>query len=147
MSPDLSIVTCPHCGKKNRVSKSATGWPRCRHCREGLPWVVEVDDSSFSSATETSLLTLIDLWAPWCGPCRLVAPVLERLATIYAGQLKVVKVNVDESPRLASKYQAMSIPMLVFERRGRVLETVVGAQPEQVLRQHVDQLLATHEGS
>ncbi len=145
MAPDPSIVACPHCGRKNRVGMSAHGRPRCGHCQGGLPWVVDADDASFASATDTRLLTLVDLWAPWCGPCRLVAPVLERLAVEYAGRLKVVKVNVDESPGLASRYRATSIPMLLFLHDDSVLETVVGAQPEHVLRQRIELLLPNLE--
>lgn len=107
--------------------------------------MVDADDASFASATDTHLLTLVDLWAPWCGPCRLVGPVLERLASAYAGHLKVIKVNVDGSPGLAAKYLATSIPMLLFLHEGRLLDTVVGAQPEHVLRQRVDYLLPTIE--
>jgi thioredoxin 2 len=145
MSPEISIVVCPHCGKKNRWGTAAAGRPRCGHCQGDLPWVVDANDASFVLATETRLLTIVDLWAPWCGPCRLVAPVLEQLAGAYAGRLKVVKVNVDESPGLASKFRASSIPMLVFLHGGNVLDTVVGAQPEHVLRQRIDYLLPTIE--
>jgi len=102
-----------------------------------LPWVVEAGDEDFSEAVDTKQLVLVDLWAPWCGPCRMVAPVLETLSRDFAGGLKVVKVNVDESPRIAQRYQAMSIPMLLFMRNGDVVETVVGAQPDPVLRDKV----------
>ncbi len=141
----MSIVACPQCGKKNRVQDIEHGRPKCGHCQSNLPWVVNADDVSFTSATDTRLLTLVDLWAPWCGPCRLVAPVLEQLASAYAGRLKVVKVNVDESPQLASKFQATSIPTLLLLHEGNVLDTVVGAQPEHVLRQRIDSLLPTIE--
>ncbi len=145
MAPDPSIVACPHCGRKNRVGQPAHGRPQCGQCHGGLPWVVDADDTSFASATDTRLLTIVDLWAPWCGPCRLVAPVLERLAVEYAGRLKVVKVNVDDSPRLASKYRASSIPMLVFLHAGNVLDTVVGAQADHVVRKRIDLLLPNLE--
>jgi thioredoxin 2 len=119
----------------------APGRPQCGQCHRDLPWIVDADDVTFAAATDTELLTLVDLWAPWCGPCRLVAPVLEQLALSYAGRLKVVKVNVDESPRLASTYRAQSIPMLVFLSDGNLVDTVIGAQPEHLLRRKVDDLL------
>lgn len=119
------------------------GRPRCGECRGDLPWIVNANDGSFGSAIDTGLLVLVDLWAPWCGPCRLVAPVLEQLAKTYAGRLKVIKVNVDESPGLASKYRATSIPMLLFLADEIVVDSVVGAQPENVLRQRVEKLLST----
>ncbi|MDX2378216.1 MAG: thioredoxin domain-containing protein, partial [Acidimicrobiia bacterium] len=80
-------------------------------------------------------------WAPWCGPCRMVAPILEKLSVDLAGAVKVVKVNVDESPTVARRYNASSIPMLLFMRGGELVDTVVGAQPERVLRERIDALL------
>jgi len=87
-------------------------------------------------------LVLVDLWAPWCGPCVMVAPILEKLSQEFAASLKVVKVNVDESPRIAQKYNARSIPMLLFMRDGELVDTVIGAQPEHVLRSQVETLLS-----
>ena len=145
MGSDSPVVECRGCGRKNRVRQSAGGRPRCGHCREALPWVVDASDASFATATDTQLLVLVDLWAPWCGPCLLVAPVLERLAAAYAGRLKIVKVNVDESPRLAEKFRATSIPMLLFLHQGNVVDTVVGAQPDHVLRQRIEAILPSVE--
>jgi thioredoxin 2 len=76
---------------------------------------------------------LVDLWAPWCGPCRYVSPVLEELAREFAGRLKVVKVNVDDNPGLARRFDALSIPTLVVLRGGRVVERIVGALPKRDL--------------
>ncbi len=84
---------------------------------------------------------LVDFWAPWCGPCRMVEPVLSALAAERAGSLKVVKVNVDENPALASRYQAMSIPLLVIMRDGHEVDRVVGAVPKS----QIEQRLATVE--
>ena len=133
-----SIVACPSCGTRNRVPVSASGSLRCPRCQTGLPWLVEAGDTDFDDAVGTPQLVLVDLWAPWCGPCRMVAPILQRLANDYAGRLKVVKVNVDESPLVAQRYDARSIPMLLFMRHGDVVNTVIGAQPEHVLRTLVD---------
>jgi thioredoxin 2 len=105
-----------------------------------VPWLVDAGDADFAAAVDTKRLVLVDLWAPWCGPCRMVAPVLEKLANEFADSLKVVKVNVDESPRVAQRYEARSIPMLLFMRGGELVETVIGAQPEHVLRARIEAL-------
>ncbi len=133
-----SVVACPSCGTRNRVPHSATGAARCARCQAGLPWLVDASDDDFDAAVGTSLLVIVDLWAPWCGPCRMVAPVLQTLSADFAGRLKVVKVDVDEAPTIAQRYQARSIPMMLFMRGGEVVNTVVGAQPDHVLRTLVE---------
>ena len=99
-------------------------------------------DASLASVLETDKLVLIDLWAPWCGPCRMVAPVLEKLAARYAGSLKVVKINVDDNPHSAAQYDARSIPTLVMVKNGKEVDRVIGAQPEPALIAKIDPLLA-----
>ncbi len=131
------VATCSSCGTRNRVPQVSSGRPRCAECQADLPWLVEAGDDDFERAVDTRRLVLVDLWAPWCGPCRMVAPILETMAAEFAGRLKVVKVNVDESPRTAQRYQAMSIPMLLFLRDGDLVDTIVGAQPEPAMRQAV----------
>ena len=136
------VVVCPGCGTRNRVPDAApTGGPRCGSCKAALPWLVDVGDAGFDSAVDTTRLVLVDLWAPWCGPCRMVAPILEKLSTDLAGTIKVVKVNVDESPMVAGRYNASSIPMLLFMRHGELVDKVVGAQPKRILRERIDALL------
>lgn len=128
------VVACPSCGTKNRVPVATKGHPRCPKCHSDLPWLVDAGDADFAAAIRTDQLVLVDLWAPWCGPCRMVAPILQKLSRDFAGRLKVVKVNVDESPKVARKYDARSIPTLLFVSKGEVVNTVIGAQPEHVLR-------------
>lgn len=135
------VTVCSSCGTKNRVPASVKGRPQCASCHAPLPWLVDAGDGDFAAATETSQLVLVDLWAPWCGPCRMVAPILERLAAQYAGRVKVVKVNVDDNPRTSARFDAQSIPTLVMLREGSTVARLVGAQPEPVLRQRIDALL------
>jgi thioredoxin 2 len=135
------VVACPSCGAKNRLPTAAAGVPVCGKCHVNLPWLVNATDADFAKAIETKELVLVDMWAPWCGPCHMIAPILEQLAADYAGKLKVVKVNVDENQRTAQTYRAMSIPMMVFIADGETVETVIGAQPEHVMRRKVDEHL------
>ena len=134
------VVACPACGAKNRVPAASSGKPTCGKCSAALPWLVDATDSDFDQITDTARLVLVDLWAPWCGPCRMVAPILEKLSREFAASLKVVKVNVDGSPHISQRFNASSIPMLVFMRNGEAIDTVVGAQPEHVLRAAVERL-------
>lgn len=136
-----AVVPCPSCGTKNRVPPVASGRPRCATCHRDLPWLVDVGDREFDAAVDTERLVLVDLWAPWCGPCKLVAPVLETLARDFAGDVKVVKVDVDQSPITAQRFSAASIPTLIFLRGGDVVDRLVGAHPEHVLRARVQTLL------
>jgi thioredoxin 2 len=124
-----TVVACSSCGRKARIRPGAPGLPKCPGCGVRLPWIVEADEGSFDAEVNGPVAALVDFWAPWCGPCHAVAPVLERLAGRHAGALKVVKVNVDESPTLASRFGASSIPLLVLLRGGEERERIVGAQP------------------
>ena len=132
------VVACLSCATKNRVPSISSGHPRCAKCHVDLPWLVDAGDADFAQAVATKPLVLVDLWAPWCGPCGMVAPILEQLSREFAGRLKVVKVNVDESPQVAQRYDARSIPMLLLMRSGEVVDTVVGAQPEHVMRSIIE---------
>lgn len=142
MASDSRITPCPLCGTKNRVPAASSGTPVCGSCKKPLPWLVDASDSSLAGVLETDKLVLIDLWAPWCGPCRMVAPILEKLATRYAGSLKVVKINVDDNPHSAARYDARSIPTLVMVKNGKEVDRVIGAQPEPALVAKIDPLLA-----
>ena len=128
-----SILVCASCGRRNRIRPSAKGAPHCGSCGQPLPWVVNASDATFETEARSSVAVLVDLWAPWCGPCRFVSPILEELARDFAGRLKVVKVNVDENPGLSRRFEAMSIPTLVILRGGRVVDRVVGALPKRDL--------------
>ncbi|GAA3753186.1 thioredoxin [Salinactinospora qingdaonensis] len=137
-----ALRSCPHCGRKNRVPRDGRGTPRCGACHTPLPWVVEAGDSDFTEvADNASPYVLVDLWAPWCGPCRQVSPALEEIAAELAGRLKLVKVNVDTAQGVAGRFAARSIPTLVLLRSGREVSRQVGAVPKQALRSWVEQTI------
>jgi thioredoxin 2 len=144
MTTDASVVTCPTCGRKNRVPAAATGRPRCANCHNPLPWLAEADDASFAERVDQAQLpVLVDLWAPWCGPCRAVSPALENLARDRAGRIKLVKVNVDESPVTAGRFGVQGIPTLLVLDKGTVVARQTGAAPESALRDWLDKALDT----
>jgi thioredoxin 2 len=130
-----TIIQCPNCGTKNRVRPSPSGVPRCSVCQTLLPWIVETDQAGFDEEITASVPVLVDFWAPWCGPCRIVSPVVERVARANAGHLKVVKLNVDEAPAIAGRYGVQGIPLLVLIRDGQEVDRLVGAVPESQLTQ------------
>ncbi len=137
------LIRCPHCGKTNRVPAAATGTPRCGNCHQPLPWIVDADDTTFADiADAASVPVIVDLWAPWCGPCRRVSPALEQLARDLAGQVKLVKVNVDVSPQLSHRFGAQAIPTLLVLRGGQVAARQTGVAPLAALRAWVDRALA-----
>jgi thioredoxin 2 len=139
-----ALITCPNCGRKNRVPAVAAGTPRCGNCHRPLPWIVDAGDDTFTDIAEkASVPVLVDLWTPWCGPCRMVSPALAEVATEMAGQIKLVKVNVDESPRLHQRFGVQSIPTLLLLRDGQENARQIGAAPAPVLRAWLDQALAT----
>jgi thioredoxin 2 len=101
------------------------------------------DQGSYDAETTASVPVVVDFWAPWCGPCRMISPALERLAARYAGRMKLVKVNVDENPDVAARYGAMSIPLLVLIDHGREVDRQVGAAPESRLAAWIEPWLST----
>jgi thioredoxin 2 len=133
----ISTLVCANCGTPNRIGPSERGAPHCGRCGKPLAWVVDADESTFEVETRAQPTVVIDLWAPWCGPCRFVSPILDELAHQYAGRLKVVKVNVDENPCLARRFDAMSIPTIVVLRDGAVVNRIVGALPKPQLEAQI----------
>ncbi len=103
---------------------------------------IHVTDAEFETQVlKSKLPVIVDFWAPWCGPCRMVAPILDKIGKEKSGKLIVAKVNTDESSEWASKYGVQGIPTLLFIADGKVIQTQVGALPESMLKQVVDQFL------
>ena len=141
-----TVVVCPKCATKNRVPAAASGTPRCGNCRNPLPWMVDTSDADFTAvADESALPVLVDVWAPWCGPCRMVTPALEQLATELAGKLKLVKINADEAPEVSRRFEVQAIPTLILMHHGRVIDKQIGAAPARVLRSWLTEHLPTED--
>ncbi len=104
--------------------------------------VLVVDKSNFEQEVlQSDIPVMVDFWATWCVPCRMIAPIVERLAERYAGRLKVAKLDVDENQELAIRYQVMSIPTLLFFRNGQVVDRIIGAVGEPAIVQKIENLL------
>ncbi|MDT5251066.1 MAG: thioredoxin 2, partial [Mycobacterium sp.] len=110
-------------------------------CGSLLPWITTATEATFDEEIRAVVPVIVDFWAPWCAPCRAIKPVLERLAGEHAGRVKVVEVDVDEQPRLAQRWQAMSIPLLVVLQDGDELDRIVGAPPPAELERRLQPVL------
>lgn len=133
------VIPCPACGAKNRVPAVAEGTPRCAKCQAALPWIADAVDGDYDRVADSSRVpVLVDLWAPWCGPCRQLSPLLERFAVEKAGELKLVKVNVDESPATQARFGVQAIPTLLLFKDGKKVAEQRGALALPALRNWVN---------
>ena len=134
------IVPCPECGAKNRVNLDAAlqQQPVCGNCKNPLPAPsskpVIVTDANFHSVVKNSQLpVLVDLWAAWCGPCRMIAPTIDAIASELAGKLLVAKLDIDANPHTYAKFGVRSIPTLLILKDGREVDRIVGAQSREAI--------------
>jgi thioredoxin 1 len=104
--------------------------------------VIDISDKDFEQKViKSGVPVLIDFWAPWCVPCKMVAPVVEKLSHKYDSQLKFYKINIDENPKTPARYRVMSIPSIMLFKNGKVMDTIVGAVPERSLVSKIDGVL------
>jgi thioredoxin 2 len=134
---EAQLIHCPSCGATNRVPQDKIDQglgPVCGRCKTPLPAPskpVTVTDATFAAEVECSPLPVVlDMWAPWCGPCRMVAPVIDELASEMTGRVRFGKLNVDENPATASRFNVTSIPTLLVLKAGREIDRIVGVQPK-----------------
>ena len=146
---DPQLIRCSACGATNRVplEKIAQGLhPVCGRCKTALAVEIKpvtVTDANFAAEVERSPLpVLLDMWAPWCGPCGMVAPVVEELAAEMAGRVRVAKLNVDENPATAARFRVQSIPTLLLLKGGRELDRIVGVQSKAAILQRLERVAA-----
>jgi thioredoxin 2 len=153
VSADSKIVSCPACGQKNRVTAGRPG-AVCGRCGTPLSapqvdaggatgWPIDVTDATFGrEVLAATMPVLLDCWAAWCGPCRAVAPVIDRLAAAYAGRAKVCKLDVDANPQTRTNLGIQGIPALFIFENGRVTDRLVGAHPYEAIEARLQAALA-----
>jgi len=142
----MAIEICPNCGTKNRVDERAAlqMQPVCGKCGTPLPPPQTTSDTSPQTVTDGSFAreviaasssqpVLVDAWAEWCGPCRMIAPALDQLAAEAKGRYKIAKLNVDENPVIAHQFNIRSIPTLLIFKNGQLVDQILGAQPKQAI--------------
>jgi len=150
----MRVVVCNKCGAKNRVEENrlAAQEARCGRCKNRLTAgdfnedkPVQVSDGTFERdvlQASSERPVMLDCWAPWCGPCRAVGPIMDQLASESHGRYRVAKLNVDENPRVASEFRISSIPTMLIFKNGKLVDRLIGAQPKQAI---VDRLAAVSQ--
>ena len=144
----MPVVACGKCGTKNRVelSEAQNKSARCGKCGEALELTAEtlaaqpliVTDNTFQSEVlNASGLVLLDCWAPWCGPCRMVGPIMDQLAREANGRYLIAKLNVDDNPRTSTQFQIQSIPTMLIFKDGQLIDRLIGAQPKQAIAERL----------
>ncbi len=143
----MQVVTCSNCAARNRVDEErlANGEARCGRCGQKLTSgehdskPVIITDQTFEREVlqARGRPVLVDCWAPWCGPCRMIAPILDQLAAESAGRYRIAKLNVDENPLTASHFKIASIPTMLIFKDGQLIDRLVGAQPKQAIAERL----------
>ena len=149
LDPSGVITACPQCGRANRLAFATLGrTTRCGSCKTALTppdAPIEVTDTAtFDAATSGALPVLVDFWAPWCGPCRMVAPELVRVAGQAAGRFLVLKVNTDQLTDVAARFRISSIPTLALVHQGQELDRLAGARPAADILAFAERTAAAH---
>jgi len=147
----MQVVVCSHCGAKNRIDESrlATSEAKCGRCGEMLDGIaasneqdsqpINITDQTFEREVlqTTGRPVLVDCWAPWCPPCRAIAPLLDQLAAESNGSYRIAKVNVDENPQISSRFQIASIPTMLIFKDGKLIDRLIGAHPKQTIAERL----------
>src|SRR5215813_2930057 len=146
----MQVVVCSHCGAKNRIDEArlATSEAKCGRCGEKLEAAstneqesqpINITDQTFEREVlqMTGRPVLVDCWAPWCPPCRMIAPLLDQLAAESNGNYRIAKVNVDENPQISSRFQISSIPTMLIFKDGKLIDRLIGAQPKQTIAERL----------
>jgi thioredoxin 2 len=145
----MQVVACGNCGMKNRVEESrlANSQAKCGRCGETLALAASAVDSKPVVITDqtferealqaTGRPILVDCWAPWCGPCRMIGPIMDELAAESQGRYRIAKLNVDENPQTASRFQIASIPTMLIFKDGKLIDRLIGAQPKQAIEERL----------
>ena len=143
----MQVVVCSKCGAKNRVEESrlATSEAKCGRCGEKLkaggqdskPAVITDQTFDGEVLQARGQPVLVDCWAPWCGPCRTIAPIMDQLAAESQGQYRITKLNIDENRQTASRYQIASIPTMLIFKDGKLIDRIVGAQPKSAIAERL----------
>jgi thioredoxin 2 len=145
MNPDSIIIRCKSCGTKNRIPKNRLNdTPVCGRCHTPLSkekiydYPVDITDQTFKDEVISYPgPALVDCWAPWCGPCQMITPVLQQLAMKYAGRIKIAKLNADENPVTASQFAIQSIPTILVFKNGKNVNRLVGALPRNEIEKNI----------
>ena len=146
MTTDSKILRCNHCGTRNRVPRDRLAErPICGKCQKPLPSAatgpVTVTDATFNA--EIAAFpgpVMLDCWAPWCGPCKIMGPILNQLAAKYAGIVKIAKLNVDQNQQISSRFNVLSVPTMLLFNSGRLVNTLPGAQSQAEIERHLKYL-------
>ena len=148
----MQVAVCGNCGAQNRVDeiRLATSEAKCGRCGEKLKGIaasssqqdlkpITITDQTFEREVlqATGRPILVDCWAPWCGPCRIIAPVLDQLAAESQGNYRIAKLNVDENPQISSRFQIASIPTMLIFKDGKLIDRLIGAQPKQAIAERL----------
>jgi thioredoxin 2 len=149
MDSSSVIIQCWHCKTKNRVPKTRLkDLPVCGKCGKRLPPpskvqhpVIVTDPSFQTEILSHSGVALLDCWAAWCGPCKMISPIVDQLANEFSGRVKVAKLNVDQNPMTASRYHVLSVPTMLFFKNGKVVHTLAGAYAKPEIERQLLSLL------